>query len=460
MNKKRTKAFTLTELLVVVIVLGVLAAVAVPKFTRVLETRKTTEAEDIFAAVRTEQENRCVFGKKYLTDKKQLTMLAGADNSANYTYSLTNQGITAASSKGYQLKMLSYKDGQICCEGEYCGSLNKSYPSCSALSVASDECAGEVTEDHKMCSPSSKPTSSESCNGCGTRTRSVTCDTGTGSWVTGLWGECSKTAEECNPCPDGYTYDASLNECVPDGKMCSPSSKPTSSESCNGCGTRTRSVTCNTSTGSWVAGLWGECSKTAEECNPCPDGYTYNADLNECVPNEEPCPDGYSREQQDCSQMSQVCSDESVIQGVWKTTSNGCGRCELPEACPTYQLVDENIDNPRNERSTCGSLTPDGACRKNITHEQVLEACKKGKVGAYFINYYTTLGGSKPGSIVVEDPNKGVENGNLGGYGGTRSVCVKVQTSQGSVVNNLTKIPTTGGTTVKVVGGAKGSLSL
>ena len=388
---KKNKAFTLTELLVVVIVLGVLAAVAVPKFTRVLETRKTTEAEDIFAAVRTEQENRCVFGKKYLTDKKQLTMLAGADNSANYTYSLTNQGITAATSKGYQLKMLSYKDGQICCEGEYCGSLNKSYPSCSALSVASDECAGEVTEDNKMCSPSSKPTSSESCNGCGTRTRSVTCDTGTGSWV---------------------------------------------------------------------AGLWGECSKTAEECNPCPDGYTYNADLNECVPNEEPCPDGYSREQQDCSQMSQACSDGSVIQGVWKTTSNGCGRCELPEACPTYQLVDENIDNPRNERSTCGSLTPNGACRKNITQDQVLEACKKGKVGAYFINYFTIQGGGNPGSIVVGDPNKEVENGYLGGYGGIRSVCVKVQTSQGSVVNNLTKIPTTGGTTVKVVGGAKGSLSL
>ena len=388
---KKNKAFTLTELLVVVIVLGVLAAVAVPKFTRVLETRKTTEAEDIFAAVRTEQENRCVFGKKYLTDKKQLTMLAGADNSANYTYSLTNQGITAASSKGYQLKMLSYKDGQICCEGEYCGSLNKSYPSCSALSVASDECAGEVTEDHKMCSPSSKPTSSESCNGCGTRTRSVTCDTGTGSWVTGLWGECSKTAEECNPCPDGYTY---------------------------------------------------------------------NADLNECVPNEEPCPDGYSREQQDCSQMSQACSDGSVIQGVWKTTSNGCGRCELPEACPTYQLVDENIDNPRNETSACGSLTPNGACSKNIMYNQVLEACKKGKVGAYFINYFTTQGGGNPGSIVVGDPNKPIDGGYLGGYGGTRWVCVKVQTSQGSVVNNLTKIPTTGGTTVKVVGGAKGSLSL
>ena len=54
-GKMRKKAFTLTELLVVVIVLGVLAAVAVPKFSRVLETRKTSEAEEIFSAVRTEQ---------------------------------------------------------------------------------------------------------------------------------------------------------------------------------------------------------------------------------------------------------------------------------------------------------------------------------------------------------------------------------------------------------------------
>ncbi|MDD7578242.1 MAG: prepilin-type N-terminal cleavage/methylation domain-containing protein, partial [Elusimicrobia bacterium] len=57
--KNKKKAFTLTELLVVVIVIGVLSAVVLPKFSKVIETRKTTEAEELMASVRTEQEKRC-----------------------------------------------------------------------------------------------------------------------------------------------------------------------------------------------------------------------------------------------------------------------------------------------------------------------------------------------------------------------------------------------------------------
>ncbi len=159
MKKSTKKAFTLTELLVVVIVLGVLAAVAVPKFSRVLETRKTTEAEDMFAAVRTEQEHRCNFGKTYQTDKSKLQMLAGAASS-NYTYNLTGQGMTANSDRGYTLKMLSYKEGLICCEGEYCDKLNKTYPKCQDVSMPVDECAGEVQEQ----GPCDIDPSSCSCN--------------------------------------------------------------------------------------------------------------------------------------------------------------------------------------------------------------------------------------------------------------------------------------------------------
>lgn len=66
-NKKK-KAFTLTELLVVVIIIGVLSAVVLPKFNKIIETRKTTEAEELMAAVRTEQEKRCALDKDYLAD--------------------------------------------------------------------------------------------------------------------------------------------------------------------------------------------------------------------------------------------------------------------------------------------------------------------------------------------------------------------------------------------------------
>ncbi len=70
---KKKKAFTLTELLVVVVVIGVLSAVVLPKFNKVMETRKTTEAEEMMAAVRTEQEKRCALDKNYLQDLSKMS---------------------------------------------------------------------------------------------------------------------------------------------------------------------------------------------------------------------------------------------------------------------------------------------------------------------------------------------------------------------------------------------------
>ena len=249
--KKSTKkkAFTLTELLVVVIVVGVLAAVVLPKFSKVMETRKTTEAEELMAAVRTEQEKRCALDKNYLAKLADVQDILPSNNTKNFSYTLTSTGMEAQSKGkyGYTLKMPSYADGRICCESqEECAKLNKAYPLCTELIAMGDyqsgaECAGEA--EVKQCSGPS--TRSCGCNNGGTQTR--TCDTSTGVWND--WSGCS----------------------VSDACKCKEEDKPANKTmSCNGCGTKTASYSCDKATGEWKLGAYGSCSKTYAQCLPGP----------------------------------------------------------------------------------------------------------------------------------------------------------------------------------------------
>ncbi len=337
----RKKAFTLTELLVVVIVLGVLAAVAVPKFSRVLETRKTSEAEEIFSAVRTEQENRCVFGKEYLTDASKLSMIANLGK-GNYSYTLSAQGIAASSGRGYELKMPSYKDGVICCEGDYCESLNKSYPLCSSLTVAADECAAEPPAPQVYeCSNASKPVASQSCGNCGTQTRSVSCDTSTGDWVTGSWsscsgqGVCSAGATKSEACASGlegsgkqYTcsnscqWELTKEDCAEKQEAVCQDGETSGEQSCNGCGTQT---TMKCVDGQWTMAL-GECSKTANQC-VCAESEVYRAgERNEA--GSCPCKIGHPFDPATGKyNLSACCApDGSVVGG-------GAGCCTVIQTC-------------------------------------------------------------------------------------------------------------------------------
>ncbi len=124
----KKKAFTLTELLVVVVIIGVLSAVVLPKFNKVIESRRTAEAESVMRAVRNEQEMRCTLDQNYTTNKDKLAVWPKQD-SANYTYALNAGGMSATrKDKDYTLEIKTYLDGGICCSGTYCSSLNKDYP--------------------------------------------------------------------------------------------------------------------------------------------------------------------------------------------------------------------------------------------------------------------------------------------------------------------------------------------
>ena len=297
-NNRKKKAFTLTELLVVVIVIGVLSAVVLPKFSKVIETRKTTEAEEMMAAVRTEQEKRCSLDKNYTTDAAAVNL--ASLNTKNFNYTLKNTGIEAASTGkyGYTLKMPSYRDGRLCCDSaEQCAKLNKNYPLCSELTAKADytsgaECSADEKPDNtpKPCEGSS--TQACGCKNGGTQTR--TCDTTTGTWS--AWSACS----------------------ISDSCACT-GTQPDSSQECNSCGTQTRTVTCDSTTGEWVPGDWGTCSKTVAECTKtdCPDGKIADSSGN-CV-----CEDRYNNTKTytSCSGKAYgMCSKQ-----VWSSSSGSTG---------------------------------------------------------------------------------------------------------------------------------------
>ena len=287
----RNRAFTLTELLVVVIVMGVLAAVAVPKFARVLENYRTHEAEEILSAVRTEQEARCTMGKPYLGEasRSKVSTLANAGGSATYDYELLNSGIAAHRGDDYTLRMW-YKTGELCCQGDGCSDLSRTYPACTA-NEPEDECAAapgapEIPAGPNSCGEEPPLPAPRTCNVCGTQSASNVCNQSTWTWEV-VWGDCSKESSEDCPKPTCSS--------LTDGEY--PEGHPTCSDGecdINTCYKEVSGVPCSTATdGEYTIGTLGgdkyvspngeiigydvrdnidnKCSKIEERDLPCSD---------------------------------------------------------------------------------------------------------------------------------------------------------------------------------------------
>jgi len=94
--QKRVKAYTLTEILVVLVIIGILILLAVPNLLPLITKAKTMEAKTQLAHVQTLEQSYFYEHSKYSKDLNEIGFLQdklvtdGKDGRANYRIEITN----------------------------------------------------------------------------------------------------------------------------------------------------------------------------------------------------------------------------------------------------------------------------------------------------------------------------------------------------------------------------------
>ena len=351
MSSKK-KAFTLTELLVVVIVIGVLSAVVLPKFNKVIETRRTTEAEEIMAAIRTEQDRRCTLGKRYTKNMDSLQDIVPHAQTRNYEYSLTSTGAIATSkgSYAYELKVPSYADGRVCCEGEACSKLNKDYPACgNTFQIAS----ADVAVDTECRAPCETPTGSAPTCPAGQTGMTCTWDANSCSYACSGACRCRTTpaAEWAIVCPGNQTgrrcrwnsvtcqFD---KDCTGECTSCPHGPQGETKDVCSAEGQSGRTCSWNTQTCSWntqTCAYDKDCTGTCA-CQPP------NGEMTKQV-----C------QGRTCEWSTETCAYDKNCQGECEYDCNISTREELTQSCATAPEGSACGDHIKTRTATCNRAT-------------------------------------------------------------------------------------------------------
>jgi type IV pilus assembly protein PilE len=164
--KMTKKGFTLTEVLVVVLIISVLAAIVYPMYTKSITRSRAIEAINLLEMVRNKQLQKFARDQKYYTDLSKIGQLTSDSSAAtvdgeklkinDYTLSLdpVKNCMRAEYKKGSTefTFSASYEKSGLGCTGAICSSFGSVTSTADQVCGCNITCSGGFTKDAASCS--------------------------------------------------------------------------------------------------------------------------------------------------------------------------------------------------------------------------------------------------------------------------------------------------------------------
>ncbi len=363
-TKKSKKGFTLTEVLVVVLIIGVISAIAYPVYTKSINKSRAVEAINLLEMVRNKQIANFARKGEYLptfSNIGQLTSNPEAEVKTEGDAILTVNGkyelamnnatncMTAAyvPAKGKPATFTfssSYEDAGLGCDGDVCKTFGNIVGSANSVcNCGTKTCSSPYVQNAKTCACDCPLACSD--GGCHDKNPARTETKNCGY---------NNSGTQSRTCPESCSSECNTSWSSCSGQTCNEGTKPDTTQNCANCGQKTQSVTCEN--GSWKASGFGACVGSKTDTQACDSGYTGN--------------------------KTRTCTND--VWGTWNTSTCTKDKTPCPAACPDGQKRSDNLFTedgeccvPKTpcpaacqsgeERDSSVSYSEDGTCCKEKT---------------------------------------------------------------------------------------------